>query len=101
MIEAAGRNHEHVCRTCKTVTGSTPSEYVNRIGIDDAAKLLRSTEQPIELIIENCGFENVSYFYRLFRQQLNTTPLGYRQQYMRDPFQETENDSDRSLAIPN
>ncbi|MEO0919231.1 MAG: AraC family transcriptional regulator, partial [Pseudomonadota bacterium] len=90
LVEAAGRSHEHVCRTCKAATGFTPSEYVNRIRIEHAAKLLRGTEQSIDMVIENCGFENVSYFYRLFRNHFNETPLAYRQQYLRDPFQEVD-----------
>ncbi len=88
FIRAAGRSHEHVCRTCKAVTGLTPSEYVNRIRIDYAAQLFRSTEESIEDVIENCGFENVSYFYRLFRNQMGTTPRAYRQANQRDPFQQ-------------
>jgi len=90
FIRAAGRSHEHVCRTCKAVTGLTPSEYVNRIRIEHAAHLLRSTEAPIEAIIDGCGFENTSYFYRLFRGQIGTTPRAYRQTNLRDPFQQTE-----------
>ncbi len=87
LISAAGRSHEHVCRTCKTVTGMTPSEYINRIRIEHAGQLLRSTEEPIEDVIEACGFENTSYFYRLFRNQTGTTPRAYRFANQRDPFQ--------------
>ncbi len=87
FIKAAGRSHEHVCRTCKSATGLTPSEYVNRIRIDHAAQLLRSDEAAIEDIVEECGFENLSYFYRLFRKQYGTTPKAYRKAKQRDPFQ--------------
>ncbi|MEM8538805.1 MAG: helix-turn-helix transcriptional regulator, partial [Pseudomonadota bacterium] len=86
LIQAAGRSREHVCRTCKSVTGDTPSEYVNRIRIAHAAQLLRSSEAPIEDIIASCGFENVSYFYRLFRKQMGETPRAYRLANQRDPF---------------
>lgn len=89
LIAAAGRSHEHVCRTCKTITGYTPSEYVNRIRIGHAAQLLRGTEIPVEEVIESCGFENVSYFYRLFRKQMGGTPKAYRLANQRDPFQQT------------
>lgn len=88
FIAAAGRSHEHVCRTCKTITGYTPSEYVNRIRIAHAAQLLRSSEIPVEDVIESCGFENVSYFYRLFKRQMGGTPKAYRLTNQRDPFQQ-------------
>lgn len=87
LISAAGRSHEHVCRTCKAVTGYTPSEYVNRIRIEHAAKLLRGSELSVDDVIASCGFENVSYFYRLFRKQMGGTPRSYRLANQKDPFQ--------------
>lgn len=87
FIRSAGRSNEHVCRTCKTVTGLTPSEYINRIRIEHAAQLLRSDEASIDEVIRECGFENTSYFYRLFRRQFGTTPKAYRTTNLRDPFQ--------------
>ena len=90
LVAAAGRRHEHVCRTCTTVTGYTPSEYINPIRVAHAARVLRSTEIPIEDVIESCGFENISYFYRLFRKQIGATPRHYRLANQRDPFQMTK-----------
>lgn len=87
FIAAAGRSHEHVCRTCKSVTGLTPSEYVNQIRIEYAAHLLRSDEVSIDEVIASCGFDNNSYFYRLFKRQYGVTPRQYRLRNMRDPFQ--------------
>jgi len=87
LIEAAGRSHEHVCRTCKSVTGLTPSEYINQIRIEYAAHMLRSDERSIDDVVEACGFDNNSYFYRLFRRQYGTTPRQYRLNNLRDPFQ--------------
>lgn len=87
FIAAAGRSQEHVCRTCKTVLGMTPTEFINRIRIEHAGHLLRSDEASIDDIIESCGFENSGYFYRLFRRQYDTTPRAFRLRYQRDPFQ--------------
>lgn len=90
FIAVAGRSHEHVCRTCKTFTGMTPSEYVNQVRIEYAAHLLRSDEQAIEDVVDACGFDNSSYFYRLFRRQYGITPRKYRLENQRDPFQITD-----------
>lgn len=86
FIAAAGRSHEHVCRTCKSVTGLTPSAYINKIRVEHAAHLLRSDEQAIDAVVETCGFDNTSYFYRLFRHQYGMTPKQYRLRHQRDPF---------------
>lgn len=88
FVAAAGRSHEHVCRTCKAVTGFTPSEYINRIRIEHAAQLIRSSELSVYDVIESCGFENVSYFYRLFLRQMGGTPKAHRMANQRDPFQQ-------------
>ncbi len=87
FVSAAGRSHEHVCRTCKEVLGLTPSAYINRIRLDYAAHLLRSDETSIEGIAAACGYDNTSYFYRLFRDQYGMTPRNYRLRHQRDPFE--------------
>ena len=90
FIAAAGRSHEHVCRTCKDVLGVTPTDYINRIRIDHAARLLRTEDSSIEAIAEICGFQNTSYFYRLFERTHHTTPRRYRFENQRDPFDATQ-----------
>ncbi|MCK0149175.1 AraC family transcriptional regulator [Marivita sp. S6314] len=89
FIAAAGRSHEHVCRTCKDVLGVTPTDYINRIRIDHAAQLLRTEDSSIETIAAACGFQNTSYFYRLFDRAFQTTPRRYRFDHQRDPFDAT------------
>ncbi|WP_298437458.1 AraC family transcriptional regulator [uncultured Jannaschia sp.] len=86
FIAAAGRSHEHVCRTCRDVLGITPTEFVNRIRVDHAAHLLRSEDTAIENVALACGFANTSYFYRLFQRAYDTTPRRYRARHHRDPF---------------
>ncbi|MEM8803028.1 MAG: AraC family transcriptional regulator [Pseudomonadota bacterium] len=86
FISASGRSHEHVCRVCRAQTGYSPSEYINRIRIDHAAMLLRSSEMTISEISESCGFQNSSYFHRLFRAQISQTPKAYRRKFLGDPF---------------
>ena len=86
FIDASGRSQEHVCRVCKAQTGYSPSEYINRIRIEHAAMLLRSSDMSISDVSESCGFQNSSYFHRLFRAQIMQTPKRYRSQYHSNPF---------------
>ena len=86
FIEACGRSHEHVCRTSHEVLGVTPTAYINQIRIEHAAHLLRSDDIQIERVAETCGFENTSYFYRLFRRQYGATPRAYRLRHQKSPF---------------
>jgi len=69
------------------VTGLTPSEYIDQVRIEFAAHLLRSDERSIDEVVEACGFDNNSYFYRLFKRQYGTTPRQFRLRNLCDPFQ--------------
>ncbi|GFE64960.1 AraC family transcriptional regulator [Litoreibacter roseus] len=89
LIDAAGRSHEHVCRTSRMVLGLTPSAYVNKLRLDHGARMLSSSELPIEEVARDCGIENISHFYRLFRLQFGLTPRQYRLRHQRDPFEVT------------
>ncbi len=81
LIAAAGRSQAHVCREARRHLGLSPTQYVNRIRIQHAAMMLSGTSQPIANVAEDCGFENLSYFHKLFREQYGTTPRGYRQRH--------------------
>ncbi|WP_305985159.1 AraC family transcriptional regulator [Roseibium sp. MMSF_3544] len=81
--EAAGRSQEHVCRQTRRYLGLSPTQYVNRIRIQHAAMLLSCTNTPLSVLALDCGFENLSYFHRLFLQQYGTTPHSYRLRHRR------------------
>ncbi len=48
---------------------------------DTAARLLRRTNTPIGEIVRVCGYENGSFFRRLFRERFGKSPLEYRRFY--------------------
>jgi len=83
FLEAAGRSQEHVCRQARRYLGLSPTQYVNRIRIQHAAMLLSGTDRSLNDLAADCGFENLSYFHRLFRDQYGTTPNRYRYRHRR------------------
>ncbi|MEM1273312.1 MAG: AraC family transcriptional regulator [Pseudomonadota bacterium] len=83
FLDAAGRSQEHVCRQARRYLGLSPTQYVNRIRIQHAAMLLSGTDRALADIASDCGFENLSYFHRLFREQYGTTPNKYRMRHRR------------------
>ena len=46
--------------------------------MEKAAQLLRDTDMPILAVSQSVGYENSSYFYRLFQQRYGTPPKEYR-----------------------
>lgn len=70
----------HFRRVFQSIMGTSPLDYLNRVRIDKAAMLLRSTELPVLEISEEVGFRSVSSFNRHFADEMNTSPLKWRKQ---------------------
>lgn len=67
------------CRYFKQKTGYSFISYLNNFRLAYAKNLLNSNEYKISTIAEMCGFEDISYFNRLFKQKTNMTPTEYIQ----------------------
>lgn len=66
------------CKFFKKVTGKTFSDYVNEIRISTACLQLIETDEPVSVIAAACGFENLSYFNRVFLKKKKISPGNYR-----------------------
>lgn len=78
VVERSGRSAEHVARSFRRYLGRTPSRYLNQERLRRAAEMLRDTDAPVLEICFACGFDNPSYFHRLFREAFAQTPAAYR-----------------------
>ena len=87
FVTAAGRSHEHVCRASQAHLGVSPTTYVNGKRMDHAAQMLTGSDESISAIARDCGSENISHFYRIFKAHFGVTPRVYRQRNQRDPVQ--------------
>ncbi len=74
----AGRSPEHVSRVLKKCTGKTPTQIVNEARLEEATHQLCMSSKEIIDIAADCGFENLSYFHRLFKQHYTLSPRRYR-----------------------
>ena len=67
-----------LCRFFKRETKMTISEYLNRLRIDLAAKMLMNEQLLIEEIAYDCGFNSISFFNRQFKKYTYYSPGIYR-----------------------
>lgn len=67
----------------KKSTGRTFKELLREQRILCAANLLEHTNLPITEIIERVGYDNTSYFHRIFRETYQMSPKQYRDWKMR------------------
>ncbi len=62
----------------KQHTGLTFNDYLNQLRIEKAQMLLEETQDKINTIAEQVGYQNYKYFVQIFKQRTNMTPTEYR-----------------------
>jgi len=75
-------NPQYFSRIFKKEVGVNYIDYVNKLKIEYACKLLETTNYPAYRISGECGFSDPSYFNRVFVQQKNMPPKAYRKKSM-------------------
>ena len=68
----------HFMKFFKTHMGTGFIEYLNDYRLTMAARLLASTGASVLEIAARTGFDNLSYFNRLFKRKYHLTPMQYR-----------------------
>ena len=66
------------CKFFKRSVGKTFSDYVNEIRIAHACTLLIETDKSISTVANECGFENLAYFNRIFLKKKKMQPGKFR-----------------------
>ena len=59
-------------------TGTTFTEYLNELRVNEAKKLLINTDVKIQKIAEKVGYQNTNYFYAIFKKNTGVTPAEFR-----------------------
>jgi AraC-like DNA-binding protein len=80
LARAAGRSPSHLARAVRHWFGRTPTDLLNEARLDYSARQLTETSRPIIDIMLDCGLNNLSHFYALFRHRHGMSPRRYRLQ---------------------
>ncbi|EPJ7517614.1 TPA: GlxA family transcriptional regulator [Pseudomonas aeruginosa] len=78
MAAQAGLALRTLKRRFGAATGLSPIRYLQQVRVDRAKKLLLATPLSIREIAYEVGYENVSFFVRLFRKEAGDTPSHWR-----------------------
>jgi transcriptional regulator GlxA family with amidase domain len=81
MVRLSGLAERTFKRRFEQATGMSPLEYVHALRLEEAKQLLEATDLPIEAIANEVGYEDASYFSRLFRREVNLSPAQYRKRF--------------------
>ncbi|GAA3921769.1 helix-turn-helix domain-containing protein [Actinoplanes auranticolor] len=78
MAAAAGLSVSHFSRQFKARVGQAPHQYLLRLRLDTACRLLRTGSMPIAAVADRCGFTHQEHLTRVMRRHLQTTPAAVR-----------------------
>ncbi len=81
MLELSGKSRTHLSRTIQRYFHVSLSEYVNDLRLNYIANMLLSSEAPILDLCFEAGFQNVGWFYRLFKRKYRMSPKEFRQHH--------------------
>ncbi|MBR3942875.1 MAG: helix-turn-helix transcriptional regulator [Clostridia bacterium] len=87
--EALHMNPKYLGRLFRNETKNTFHEYLNNIRITRAKDLLYGTSVPVIEIALSCGYNTVTYFNRIFKQNTGYTPTDFRRKF--SPFKKEKN----------
>ena len=71
-------SHSYFCKKFREIVGMPASKYINCIRVNEAAKLLTSTNFPITEIASMVGFTGSNYFGDTFKKYKGISPKQYR-----------------------
>lgn len=77
-----GMSIRNFMRRFQGATGEKPLHYLQRLRIETAKTLLSSTRKSIKTISYEVGYDDASFFARLFRQHTELSPHQYRRQHL-------------------
>src|SRR5271165_127510 len=78
MTKLSGLPERTFMRRFGKVTGLSPLEYIHGLRLEEAKQILETEELSVEAIAEQVGYEDTSFFGRLFRRKVGLTPAQYR-----------------------
>jgi len=68
-------------RRFKAATGSTLIEYLQKLRVEEAKRLLETGRRPVDDISGDVGYSDVSFFRRLFKRMTGLSPRQYRRMF--------------------
>jgi transcriptional regulator GlxA family with amidase domain len=81
MVSLSGLPERTFKRRFQQATGMSALDYVHKLRLEEAKQMLESTTLPVEAIALEVGYQDTSFFGRLFKRQVALTPAQYRRRF--------------------
>jgi AraC-like DNA-binding protein len=76
---AANMSTFYFCKKFKQATGFSFTEYLSRVRVEAAKKLLLNPQARVSEVAFEVGFQSITHFNRVFREILGQSPTEYRE----------------------
>jgi AraC family transcriptional regulator len=80
LAQQTGYNPYHFTRLFRRAMGESPHQFVLRLRVEQAQRLLAETSLPLAEIAAACGFAHQSHLTQVFKRYLGLTPRAYRRE---------------------
>lgn len=81
LAERACMSKDHFIRLFRRETGDTPNAYVIQRKMERAELMLVTTDNSVKSIASALGYDDYSYFNRVFKKNAGITPQQYREKH--------------------
>jgi AraC family transcriptional regulator, transcriptional activator of pobA len=71
----------HLNRLCKAETGLSAQAFVETLTIQESCRLLVYTRMTVQQVAYHLGYDDPSYFGRVFQRNLRLSPRAYRERF--------------------
>lgn len=78
LVENFHFQEDYFNRLIRSKAGISYSEYVQRIRLEKAEALLRTSSMTVDEVAEAVGYQNKGYFYKIFKKEFGMTPRQMR-----------------------
>lgn len=82
IASALSYNGDYINRVFKKQTGKSILDYCHTVCMEEAARLLSTTDLDIQHIVKQLGYENRTHFNRMFKDYFQMTPGEYRMRHL-------------------
>ena len=81
IAQSASVSESECLRCFRATIGTTPIRYLREYRIEQAANRLANSQASIADIAAGCGFQDISYFTKTFREMKGVTPKVYQKEH--------------------
>ena len=78
-------NLSYLGRVFRKTTGMSISAMIQKVRVDHACRMLSDTKRTILDISQSCGFEDIKFFYKVFKKYRGILPGEYREMKKQSP----------------